>query len=173
MINKKQVGVIHAYDYKLIDNAGKVYKIIYPGEDSLLVQNDNSEKETIGFNKIGIDFFLLVRPLKQMAQEIEYDLVKFVPIELLRDIELNAAWRLSEYNGVAEYNQYEKGFNCWANYIGNLAGSCFGYDSSGYFYHLDKYGNHLLVKKQKELHEKLYEWNFNIGFPEGLIRYIK
>lgn len=123
--------------------------------------------KTVGHNHLIYEGLLLekhkpiLRPLSDLTKEIEVNWEKFVPMELLLDIETKHNWSNSDYL------ECQSGQNEWWVKLKDKNPSyIFGYNSIMGFYLLNQFSEKQFVRNQLELFEKLYEWHFDI---HGLI----
>jgi len=82
-LTKIQASLLYGYGYKLIDRKGVVYDIDSAYSESLYITNEHRLGESILFNQIGKDYFILCRPYEQLTKEIEPN---FIPLNYLNEL---------------------------------------------------------------------------------------
>lgn len=162
MIDKTTAGTLYSYGYKLKDSEGNVYDIDTPIGYGFDTYFNGLIKTYIKWEEIGTTYKILARPLEMLTKEIEG---KVPIVELAKLCLPYRTWEYKDYYphlNVAgaktgsfffEYAETVKGFKLTEN------------DGDGY--------ELLPVPNQLPLYDKLKEWHFNIGFPEGTTTNLK
>lgn len=152
-IDKITAGILYSYNYKLKDSEGKIFGIHLITENTLGIYGSKvNDDKYIKYSEIGTTYKILARPLEMLTKEIEG---KVPLIELAKVLKPSWDWELEDARG--ERRAYSK--------IASLL-FYFECDEDGFTLYENRDG-HSAVLKQPALFDKLKEYHFNIGFPEG------
>jgi hypothetical protein len=166
-ITKIQASILYGYGYRLVDKEGKEYEIESIGYDCLFLGQIEDYPLSTEFSRVGTDYFILARPLEQLTQEINISGLIFNPsIELFTMVfkgcyDENNTLIKSESNCVKISTSIER-----LRYY--TKGKCFIADSI-----VEEGETWNLPFNQEDLFQKMYEWHFDIGFPEGTVKPLK
>jgi len=153
MIKKQIAATLYGNSYMLQDKGSRILKINAVSDDHIICEVLISGKlfpVYIDYDKIGTEYHIVARPMNQLNESITHNGETFVPIVELAKIAFPLIeWKISNSN-------YAKG---------NNNGYWFEFDD-GAFVCGDNDGRNTVFYVEK-LFDKLREWNFSIGLPEG------
>lgn len=82
-LTKQQAAMLYAYDYKLQHISGKKLNIHGAFETLFICIDEDGREKHVQVHLLGTEYFILARPLSKLAEQIEHNGEKFVPLERL------------------------------------------------------------------------------------------
>lgn len=86
MITKNQAALLWANNYRLVAYDGKKFEITELHKDGMWTKSESNHYLFLKYIRIGIDYFILARPLSDLTKEITHEGEKFVPINRINEI---------------------------------------------------------------------------------------
>jgi len=160
-ITKQQAATLYGNGFKILESETDIkYSIVELRKNKIKLQSSAIFK-TIYFDKIGVDYHILARPL-DLTKEITHKGETFVPIvELAKIYQKFIVWQFKENK--AYYDRGDKNTNTWFDF--NIRMNSFiAYSIPHEF---TNHPRHSVVNGQDVLFDKLRKWNFAINLPDG------